>query len=67
MTSNMNTGHANKKHRRHVPTKPKTAPVQVSWVHPEAIAEARRLADGRDVHLVYDTIQGCMFIRNGAK
>jgi hypothetical protein len=53
--------------RKHVPTKPKVAPVVVNWVHPAAIAEARHLAFGRDVHIVYDTNEGCMWIRNGAK
>jgi hypothetical protein len=55
---------------RHPGTKPKTAPVVVSWVHPAAIQEAKNLADtqkarGAEVHVEYDTREGCMWIRNG--
>lgn len=48
-------------------TKPKTAPVTTLWIHPAAIQEARNLAEGRDVHVDYDTEQGCMWVRNGAR
>lgn len=52
---------------RHRGTKPKRTPVTVTWVHPRAIATAQELARGRDVHVVYDGREGCMWVMNGAK
>lgn len=56
---------------KHTATKPKTAPVVVSFIHPAAIVRAKallanKLASGREVHIVYDAANGCMWIRNGA-
>jgi hypothetical protein len=64
--------HSGKRGKRgHVATKPKEAPVTVRFIHPDAIAEARSIAEtekarGAEVHVVYDAGEGCMWIRNGA-
>lgn len=55
---------------KHTTTKPKTAPVTTSYIHPGAIARAKALlasheARGAQVHIVYDSANGCMWIRNG--
>jgi hypothetical protein len=73
VTSNINTGHANGRRRgkkgRNVETKPETQPVIRGFVHPDAIAEAKRLRDEErpDTHLVYDIVESCMWVKNGAK
>jgi hypothetical protein len=70
VTTNINSGHAKGRRatKKGIVTKPpKVAPVIVKWVHPAAIQEAKNLAFGRDVHVDYDTDEGCMWIRNGAK
>lgn len=67
MTSNINTGHAKGKRsvkKGHAPTKPETAPVEVSWFDPLALAYAREVvADPANSYTVARIEAGEVWVR----